>query len=112
MDLVDSTPLLLAIWLMGIVDLDIPRTTEQQQKYKKIVIVIAMKILRKYEEFSYGKCYVFTNQVVVPYNKYLLYKYDCHFNVEFCHSVQAIKYTLKYPYKGSDQVTVTIKDNA
>ena len=28
------------------------------------------------------------------------------------HSVQAIKYTLKYLYKGSDQVTVTIEDNA
>ena len=26
--------------------------------------------------------------------------------------MQAIKYTLKYLYKGSDQVTVTVEDNA
>ena len=55
---------------------------------------------------------MFTNHDVMPYNKYLLNKYDCHFNVEYCHSVQAIKYTLKYLYNGSDQVTVTIEDNA
>ena len=65
-----------------------------------------------YKVFSHGKPYVFTNHDVVPYNKYLLYKYDCHFNVEFCYLVQAIKYTLKYLYKGSDQVTVTVEDNA
>ena len=52
----------------------------------------------------------YTNCNVVPYNKYLLYRYDCHFNVENCHSVQAIKYSLKYLYKGADQVTVTIED--
>ena len=49
---------------------------------------------------------------MVPYNKYLLYKYDCHFNVEICQSVEAIKYTLKYLYKGFDEVTVTIEGNA
>ena len=49
---------------------------------------------------------------MVPYNKYLVYKYDCHFNVEWCQSVQAIKYSLKYLYKGADQVTLTIEDNA
>ena len=65
-----------------------------------------------YIAHSHGKWYTLTNREVVPYNKYLLYKYDCHFNVEFCHSVQAIKYTLKYLYKGSDQVTVTIEGKA
>ena len=65
-----------------------------------------------YKVFSHGKPYVFTNCDEVPYNKYLLYKYDCHFNVEFCYSVHAIKYTLKYLYKGSDQVTVTVEDSA
>ena len=65
-----------------------------------------------YKVFSHGKPYVFTNHDVVPYNKYLLYKYDCHFNVEFCYSVQAIKYTLKHLYKGSDQETVTVEDYA
>ena len=42
---------------------------------------------KMYKAFSHGKPYVFTNCDVVPYNKYFLYKYDCHFNVEYCHSV-------------------------
>ena len=65
-----------------------------------------------YIAYSHSEQYTFTNHDVEPYNKYLLYKYDCHFNVEFCHSVEAMKYTLKYLYKGSDQVAVTIEGNA
>ena len=104
MYLVDSTILLLAVWLMGTVDLDIPRTTKQQQKYHEDPDKV-------YKAFSPGKLYEYTNHDVVPYNKYLLYKYDCHFNIEYCHSVHAIEYSLKYLYKGTDQVTVTIEDN-
>ena len=65
-----------------------------------------------YKAFSHGKPYDYSNCDVVPYNKYVTYKYDYHFNVEYCHSVQAIKYSVKYLYKGADQVTVTIEDNA
>ena len=65
-----------------------------------------------YKAFSHGKLFEYKNHDVVPYNKYVLYKYDCHFNVEYCHSVQTIKYSLKYLYKGVDQVTVMIEDNA
>ena len=65
-----------------------------------------------YKEFSHGKLYEYANHDVVPYNKYLLYKYDSHFNVEYCHAVQAIKYSLKHLNKGEDQVTVTIEENA
>ena len=54
----------------------------------------------------------FTNADVVPYNKYLLYKYNCHINVEYCHSVNAIKYHLKYINKGSDQANVTVETAA
>lgn len=36
------------------------------------------------------------NSMVVPYNKFLLMKYKCHINVEFCASIQSIKYIFKY----------------
>jgi hypothetical protein len=53
----------------------------------------------------------YTNADMVPYNKYLLFKYNCHINAEYCHSVNAIKYHLKYISKGLDSATFTV-DNA
>ena len=32
------------------------------------------------------------NTMVVPYNKFLLMKYKCHINVEYCASIHSIKY--------------------
>ena len=43
-----------------------------------------------------------TNQYVVPYNKYLLKKFNAHINVEVCTSFSAVKYVFKYIYKGYD----------
>ena len=51
---------------------------------------------------------MFTNGDVVPYNKYLLFKYKCHINVECVHSVCAIKYLFKYILKGNDSATVKV----
>ena len=42
------------------------------------------------------------NSWVVPYNPYLLLKYNCHINVEVCASIQSVKYLFKYVYKGHD----------
>lgn len=42
------------------------------------------------------------NRYVVPYNPYLLAKFDCHLNVEVCSTVNSIKYIYKYVYKGYD----------
>ena len=39
------------------------------------------------------------NRWVVPYNPYLLAKFNCHMNVEMCSTIQAVKYIYKYIYK-------------
>ncbi|XP_027120495.1 uncharacterized protein [Coffea arabica] len=44
------------------------------------------------------------NQWVVPYNAYLLSRFDCHMNVEICSTIQAVKYIYKYIYKGHDKI--------
>lgn len=55
---------------------------------------------------------VFDNRWVVPYNPYLLLKYDCHINVEICTSVKSIKYLYKYVYKGHDRAEVALLPEA
>ncbi|GBM26335.1 hypothetical protein AVEN_239339-1 [Araneus ventricosus] len=42
------------------------------------------------------------NRFVVPYNPYLLLKYNTHIIVEFCIFLRAVKYVYKYIYKGFD----------
>ncbi|XP_070022215.1 uncharacterized protein [Nicotiana sylvestris] len=51
------------------------------------------------------------NQWVVPYNPYLLTRYNCHINVESCSGVKAIKYLYKYIYKGHDRCAVYIESD-
>ena len=53
------------------------------------------------------KC-VLDNRWVVPYNPYLLAKFDCHLNVEICSTIKAVKYLYKYVYKGHDRITMNI----
>ncbi|KAL5582136.1 hypothetical protein UlMin_014578 [Ulmus minor] len=48
------------------------------------------------------------NRWVIPYNRYLLAKFDCHINVEICSTIKAIKYLYKYIYKGHDQIAFHI----
>ncbi|KAI5412142.1 hypothetical protein KIW84_056991 [Lathyrus oleraceus] len=48
------------------------------------------------------------NRWVVPYNPWLLLKYDCHINVEICSSIKSIKYLYKYVYKGPDRVAMKV----
>lgn len=57
-----------------------------------------------------SKCEI-DNRYVVPYNKYLLLKFNCHVNVEVCNTIQAVKYLYKYVYKGYDKSLVELKDN-
>ena len=46
------------------------------------------------------------NRWVVPYNPYLLLKFNAHINVEICTTVLAIKYLSKYVYKGHDRAII------
>lgn len=51
-----------------------------------------------------------TNQWIVPYNPYLLLKYNAHINVEVCSNFKSYKYLFKYTYKGYDTATLEIDD--
>ncbi|XP_071928922.1 uncharacterized protein [Coffea arabica] len=44
------------------------------------------------------------NRWVIPYNPYLLSKFNCHINVEICSTIRAVKYIYKYIYKGHDKI--------
>ncbi|XP_073513989.1 uncharacterized protein [Phyllobates terribilis] len=48
------------------------------------------------------------NSWIVPYNHYLLKKYNYHINVEICASIQSVKYLFKYVYKGHDKANIEI----
>ncbi|XP_074351324.1 uncharacterized protein LOC141690418 [Apium graveolens] len=62
-----------------------------------------------------GKCNL-DNWWVVPYNRHLLVKYQCHMNVKIFCQACSLKYLFKYCLKGHDRTTVEItthnKNNA
>jgi len=51
---------------------------------------------------------VVDNRWVVPYCPGLPRCFNAHINVEYCHSVKAIKYICKYINKGSDRATFSV----
>ena len=54
-------------------------------------------------KFVHGEAHELDNRSVVPYNRALCLKYDCHMNVEDCATIRSIKYLHKYIYKGHDR---------
>jgi len=52
-----------------------------------------------------GRTVTIDNTWIVPYSPILCRSFNIHINVEYCHSVQSIKYICKYLNKGLDQAT-------
>ncbi|GBN38924.1 hypothetical protein AVEN_120363-1 [Araneus ventricosus] len=63
---------------------------------------------RATEPVQVGK-YSIDNRWVVPYNPWLLKKFNAHINVEVCASVKSDKYIYKYVYKGRYAASVKIQ---
>ncbi|KAG5568268.1 hypothetical protein H5410_064708 [Solanum commersonii] len=57
------------------------------------------------------KGYNIDNTWVVPYNPYLLCKFNCHINVEVCSDIKVVKYIYKYICKGHDKIAFSIHNN-
>ncbi|KAG5598903.1 hypothetical protein H5410_030273 [Solanum commersonii] len=51
------------------------------------------------------------NSWVVPYNPYLLCKFNCHINVEICSDIKIVKYIYKYLCKGHDKIAFNLHTN-
>ena len=50
-------------------------------------------------KIMYHKNRIADNRYVVPYNPYLILKYNCHLNVEVCSTILCIKYYLNIVIK-------------
>ena len=53
-----------------------------------------------------GRPVVVDNRWVVPYNPYLLLRFNSHINIEYCQTVSVMKYLFKYITKGEDRVVI------
>ena len=49
------------------------------------------------------------NRWVVPYNPWLLLKYDCYINVEAYSIIKCVKYLYKYVYTRPDRVSLEVR---
>ena len=67
---------------------------------------------RRYGVSAQVRRNVLNNQWVIPYNPYLLLKYNAHLNVEVCTSILAVKYIYKYIYKGYDCTNLAINQKS
>jgi len=63
-----------------------------------------------YAKYVRGQQMRYDNRWVMPYNAYLLLRYNAHthINVEYYASVKAVKYLYKYIFKGLDRAVVAM----
>lgn len=54
--------------------------------------------------------FVVDNRDIVPHNKDLLVKFQCHMNVELCNKTRSIKYLFKYVSKGPDRAKMILEN--
>ena len=54
----------------------------------------------------HGSC--LDNHYDVPYNGYLLAKFNCHINVELCTIIKIVKYIYKYVHKSYNIASVEL----
>ncbi|WOH08958.1 hypothetical protein DCAR_0728409 [Daucus carota subsp. sativus] len=52
---------------------------------------------------------ILDNKFVVPYNRELLLRFQCHINLEICNNSRSLKYLFKYCLKGHDTATMLLK---
>ena len=64
---------------------------------------------RSWQKNVKNVAYSIDNSWVVPYNPYLLLKYNSHVNVEICSTISAIKYLYKYVYKGHTRIIFDLR---
>ena len=64
-------------------------------------------VLRQYRTGEYA--IIVDNTWIVPYNAFLLKKYQMHINVEMCNTAMASKYLFKYITKGPDRAMAKIQ---
>ena len=64
---------------------------------------------RRTSHFVKKKGILLDNQYVVPYNRDLLVRFQCHINLEVCNSSRSLKYLFKYCLKGHDTATMLLR---
>jgi hypothetical protein len=62
---------------------------------------------RSYEVWGH----MLDNWWIVPYNPYLLHRFNCHINIETSVTFHSVKYITKYIHKGPDRATLEVTDH-
>eukprot|EP00889_Picochlorum_renovo_P006380 jgi/Picre1/33410/NNA_008734.t1 len=62
------------------------------------------------EKLEKGAIVKLDTRYVVPYNMYLLKRYNCHLNVMVCSGIEGIKYMFKYVYKEASRANVSLSE--
>ena len=96
-------------------DKNVEQSTKKfpKQFINNTIIISGYPLYRRRNDgrtIHYSKNKWVNNMFVVPYNPYLLLKFNSHINLEVCSSVLCVKYLFKYCYnKGHDCAFIEMK---